>query len=473
MRCSVWPIRSAAIARPQPVSQLTRIISGPPSASLWRVSPDRLYSAGMLGLCALGLLTILAVHRPKSLLPVLVLVGVLTSRPTAIGQRYPALGGAILILCGLAAALRALRLGIRVHVRVSPYVVLLLMWCWLSIHQRLVPGSEPSLLRTWITFFGPLIAFFAIALDPVLLARVRRLLVGTITAVAALTCCAVLLGVWFGFARISVATLPLSYQGSNTRLLLPGALTYGTQLGSGIPRFLGIGREPGMGAIFIGWAFFALPSGWKRSGWLRAVLLAALLATQSTTGIGIFGACWVLQQTFGLRRFSPLRTLAFGAVGAALSYVAIYNPSFGLLAKINVNGLNSYSSRQQAASLGWEAIRHNPFRTSNPNPLASVNLIAGAAAHGLPWLVLAALFLFMAVFRRGCRASWQPYAGLFMLIVFLTSQPFPGTTAVLVLALVGIHSPPDLVPLRAGPSLHVATPLSRSAVQQNLPVPAS
>lgn len=377
------------------------------------------------------------VQRPTFLIPAGVVVGILTCRPTSFGEAYPAVGP--LILMGMSAIWAITAVGKRRPGSRSiwPMVWITMGWIWLFIHPMFAPGSESTLKTSTLTVFAPVVLFWVFGSDAQVIDRIRRLAVGVTVGAAALTTAAVLGGLAIGFSALRLGVVPVSYEELGSTLLAPGALLYGNAIPADFPRFLGLGREPGMGAIFIGWAFLAMPADWSRQYLWKGFLIVALVATQSTAGLGIFGAVWALRAV--LMRSMPLlvRGLVVAAAFTGL-YVAIYNPTFGLLAKMSAGGGVSYIDRNVATTAGWRALTENPFGTYSDLPLSSVNMIAGIAVNGAPWFVAMAIFLVLPIVRHGPRA-WQAHSALLVFASLLFSQPLAGSTALIILSMISYY----------------------------------
>lgn len=322
-----------------------------------------------------------------------------------------------------------------------PVALVLLAGVWSIAHEMIVPQSEPNLWTTYLTFSLPLLAFHFIARDLALLSRVSRAMVAVVSGSALLTSVSFLAGLVIGWGHLHVGSLPLGYERINSGFLLPGSLIYGSDVGAGMPRFLGLGREPGMGAIFIGWAFFAMPQDWKRRRLLQGALWLALAATQSTTGIGLFGVAVAMYLVWGQKRFNPFVALVGLGVGCYVAWVAVVNPDFGFLSKFQSTG-TSFLDRNRATQAGLEAFIDQPFTATTDAPMSSINLIASAAVVGAPWVVCMFLLILAPVWRgmRLNRMSPALYSSALILVTMVSSQPVAGSTAILVLVLMNYYS---------------------------------
>jgi len=392
---------------------------------------------------AAALVAVIGVRRPDWLLPGAAALGVILCRPSAIGERVPVLGPALLALVGVVALVGALRHRTR-DVGVFPWPFLLFgtAWVWLGVHRLLNPLAEPNLATSTLTVFLPVVVLYLVVRDRDLLARTRTALVALVVVSATLTVVALALVLVLGPGTTLLGSVPLGYAGAGATdagagLYLPGALAYGVDPGALFPRMLGLGREPGMGALVLGWAFFAMPESFPRAVLCKAVLLLALLGTQSTAGIGIAGVCLVLQAVLGRRTFSPLAAGAATVAGVATVYLAVYDPTFGLLSK-SQSGM-SFSTRNQATLDGLTALTTHPFTATSTAPLSSVNLVAAIAVNGAPWFVLGTLLLLAPVLRAGRRDPLR-YGSLLVLMVMLTAQPLAGNAGVLLLAIIAYYA---------------------------------
>ena len=136
---------------------------------------------------AVALVAVLAVGRPALLLPGAIALGVLLTRPSAVGERVrcsvrwwssPPRARACCAPCASAASTAVRSRG--------RSLLMALAWVWLGLHALLAPGSEPNLGTSTITVFLPVMAFYFVVRDPELLARVRTALVGLVVGIAAL-----------------------------------------------------------------------------------------------------------------------------------------------------------------------------------------------------------------------------------------------------------------------------------------------
>ncbi|GAA3203671.1 hypothetical protein GCM10017690_08430 [Microbacterium terregens] len=328
------------------------------------------------------------------------------------------------------------------------------------VHEAIVPNSEASLTSILLTTALPIILFWFIARDRGYLEQSIIGLTTVVVVVAALSLVSFAVGAIIGFGATHVANVPLGYSDRGVGLLLPGGFTYGGTLSEGFPRMLGLGREPGMGAIYYAWAFFAIPATWRHRSVLRwVVLLGALLTTQSTAGVALFTISLALWVVFGRDRIRPLVALLALGASAAIAYLAIFDTSFGVLSKLETT---SYDERNAATLRGLEALQLNFWDSATTLPLSNVNLIAGVDAHGGPWLVILGVLLITALIRSG-RQNPMTYAALFIALTVLASQPIIDTPAILIMLFICVASRP----VRPAPELERLEPAERRSVTKS------
>lgn len=422
---------------------------------------ELLLDVRLLGATAvvLSVVAVVAVRRPDWLLPGGAALGVVLTRPSVVGEQVPVLGPVVLVAVAGGAVVTALRHRTRdVGVPPWPFALFAAAWLWLAVHRLLNPLAEPNLATSTVTVLVPVLAFYPVVRDRALLERTRTVLVGIVVVVAALTVVALVPIALLGPTATLVGTVPLGYTGGSA-LYLPGALAYGIDPNALLPRMLGLGREPGMGALVAGWAYFAMPRGFPHARAAKVLLLLGLLATQSTAGVGIVGVCLVLQAVVGRERFSPTAAVVavIGGIGAVS--LAVFDASFGLLSKVDSGG-GSFSDRNQATADGLTALLTHPFTAASTAPLSSVNLVASIAVDGAPWFLLAGAVLLAPVLRARRRDPLR-YGSLLVLVVMLTSQPLAGNAGVLLLAVISFYAaarPPRDAPVTAPEARRTAAP---------------
>lgn len=385
-------------------------------------------AAGVVGL---AFLVIVTVNHPRYLAPMLLGLGLVLCRPSVFGERMPWLGPAVVLVGAVLAAVSPKPEGEVRRFPVWPIWFFVAGYFWLVLRESLIGDDAFNLVSSSATVFLPVFAFMLVARNPDVLRRTSNVFVWLVTAASASVAVSVLVGLVVGYGALRMGTLPLGYEKASTGMLFPFSLSYGANAES-IPRFLGLGREPGMGAIYIGYAFFAMPDV-KRRLLFRAVLLAALLATQSTAGIGIFAVCLGLHFVWGQHKFRPFVALMAVGVSMWAIYLALYDTTFGFLTKQDTV---STTDRTRATSAGLEALFEQPFTASTTEPLSSINMIAGVAVTGAPWFMCMVLFMAAPLLVAGWRKKWTSYATLFILATMMTSQPLYGSTGVMILAVI-------------------------------------
>lgn len=400
-------------------------------------------------------------------LAAVLLLGVVLSRPTVLGLEFAKFGSSLVLIAAIGSGLHVLWQRQERAISVTPFVILALVWCWLFVRASVfhlsdvgVGWSDYPALGSSAAFFAPLMACIAVAWNQQVLDCVRRLFVGLCVVVSGLMGASVVLGLLVGFSTIKLGTIPISYEwSSGNDLLFPGSLVYGQSSGAGIPRLIGFGSEPGVGALFIGWSYFALPSDWRFRLWWQSVLVVGLLATQSTAGIGAFAVCLMMRElSVGRDRHIGLRVamLVTASMGA---WLAIANPDFGLIQKAAEG--SSFSDRAAATGAGFAAAVNDPLQASTTAPNAGINLIAGTAVFGLPWTALMLAFV-LSPFIHARRNDWQFYATALIALTLLSAQPFQDSTVFAFLVLITFYT--ACSPRRSGSG--VAIPISNRFVNR-------
>jgi hypothetical protein len=349
--------------------------------------------------------------------PLLLLAAVPFMRPFVFGERLSAVG---IVLASAAAAIAIIDdRGTQAKIGRSTRSLLLwasLLWVWSLLQLSWLPGSLESALRGLAD--GPAVLLAAVV---VLREDRRRLialrgLIGVLLASCISFVITYLLWRVNGYGTSLIARLPSTYKSvvGTTSVFFPftatsSSYTFGSTV---IPRFLGIGREPGVGAAILGWAFFMVPRiGWRRR-W-QLLIVAGLLGTQSTAGFGVFLIIWVIDRFIVPRRMPwTLGSAVKQWIGIALlfaaTWLAVYAPfGYGLQAKQDLNAV-SYDTRLGAMERGLHAISRYPFGQalrSDQLANAGINLIAAITLIGIPGLVLAILLFYLPFARSSVRAE--------------------------------------------------------------------
>jgi hypothetical protein len=246
-----------------------------------------------------------------------------------------------------------------------------------------------------------------------------------------------------------VAHVPGTAHSFASDIYFPGTITTATQtvLGLTMPRFDGIGREPGWMAMWCALAYFLIPRITKRrSRVVRAMLLVGMLATFSTAGFGVFLVVWSFEKFLRPRRggdasLTYLRWVVGGIVMVAAVWLAIKAPVFGLDAKSIMNA-TSLDDRTLATRAGLNALRTSPLVGTSHG--SGVNLVASIAGAGLPFSLAVLAALFMPLRSHPARGmALGPISVL--AITLVTSQPAQDSTWVYVAAVIiyAVTLPPE------------------------------
>lgn len=273
---------------------------------------------------------------------------------------------------------------------------------------------------------GSIVAIVIVAQHPVHRLQIARgfvLIVGVACASYAVTALMwTLLGVGFG----EVTQVVVGKFGMQP-VFFPFTTTCETQtvLGLELPRFTGIGREPGWMAMYCAAAFFLADSVGLRSRRLKAVLLLGLLGCVSTAGFGVFVVVWAWDRTLRPRGGITLANYSRQVFGLAALPVALWlasdAPILGLSAKKSQNG-QSLTEREDATAAGWRALFEHPWGGRGSEAQSGVNLVSDISVDGLVFvlLVTGALLLPILVQRRIAKGTC---VALVVFLTMLLSQP--------------------------------------------------
>jgi hypothetical protein len=247
-------------------------------------------------------------------------------------------------------------------------------------------------------------------------------------------------GLWvvggIGAGRILQFRLPGSFWQA---LYFPMTLTTSVidVLGITLPRFSGLGREPGWMGMYLAFAFFLLPRvGWRKARW-RLLCTLGILGTFSTAGFGVFVVVLAFEGFLRTRRASSLladymrRLLGLSLLTGA-AWLAVNAPVLGLAAKGQINEI-SLSERSAATAAGWDALWRAPLGGEATVRLSEINLIAAIASAGLPFVIcVVAALLLPRVSHQARSLTSAPITVL--LLTLATAQPAKDSTWVFVLA---------------------------------------
>ncbi|MBD0324454.1 MAG: hypothetical protein ICV72_13865 [Aldersonia sp.] len=367
----------------------------------------------------------------------LLLLAVPLMRPMILGEDL----SAVATILALAAALLAWiddRGSVRSDAAARTLVIFVAaIWAWI-----LLLLSARTTFPVGDTLRGLVTVPVTVAAATIVLRNERRrtlVLKGVVAATIALCASyAVTYLLWraggYDFARIG--RVRAGYEGRLTPLYAPFTATYSTVSIGGIPRFLGIAREPGMMAALLAWAFFMLPRiGWERRRW-QLLIVVGLLGTQSTAGFGVFLMVWVSERFIlrsGRSAFGVfLRRSAGVAVAVLAGWIAWYAPVFGVQAKTDFNQA-SVDVRSIAMDRGIQAVTQHPWGQDLVGADAvnsAINIVASIAVLGIPGFLLGASAVALpAVLSRQRRQALAPIGVI--LCTVAVSQPLTHSTALL------------------------------------------
>lgn len=205
-----------------------------------------------------------------------------------------------------------------------------------------------------------------------------------------------------------------------------------------VPRFSGLGREPGWMSMYAAFVWFVWPLVGKPTIIGRIILMCGILAPISTAGFGVFVVVLGLSLVIRAARRPSLRAAYLGVAASlvvvSLSiYLALFAPVFGLSAK-STQSAASLSERDAATRAGLDALGQLSFGQRVEYPRSDINLIAAIASKGWPYALLFLLTLAVPLLvSRRKAALVAPVAVLALTIVL--AQPPGGSVFILVLTI--------------------------------------
>jgi hypothetical protein len=328
----------------------------------------------------------------------LLLLSIPFTRPFLFGERYAVVGAALALAAALAATVadggrpRTMEPAAR-----ALLAWLALQWGWLLLLPVLHPTIQVGdTLRGLATVPAVVAASCIVLRDPARRHAIARTLVAVVVAACVSFAATALVWMARGVGSGQVGQIPASYRPLEGRgdTLTPMLFPF-TTVASGaeyfgvfIPRFLGLGREPGVMACLIVWAvFMATRLGFRRR-WV-AVLILGLAGTQSSGGFGVLLLAWVLTVAFVIpqRHLGALAGMCRQFVGVGLlavaAYLAVWAPAFGLEAKRDLNPA-SVQDRQNATMAGVHALTTAPtgLDPEDRPPTAGINVVAATSIIG-------------------------------------------------------------------------------------------
>ena len=395
---------------------------------------------------ALGLV-ICAARAPHLTSVGLLLAALPLCRPFLLSEQYAAEGAAL--ACAAAAVAWAADQQETSLPRLARSDRAALWWCcalWAWIAAQLVvihAGTAEDVVKSIVTV--PLVLAAAV----LVLRHPRR---RTAVALGLVAACVVLcgsfvitFGLWraAGYGAFHLGALPAGYETVPTQLYAPFTTTYGalTYHGVQVPRFLGVGRESGIMACFLGWAYFALPVlGRRWNRWpVKALLVAGILGTQSTAGVGVFLVVWagrfLVRRHPGRYLVGDLGRQALGLILVGVAgWLAVVAPALGVQARNGVNAA-SVDIRRDATILGLHSALAHPLGqtlASNDQTLAGVNLVAALTVLGIPGVVCGLALMLRPLMLAANRGGSVP-AVVVVFLTMLTSQPLAHSVGLMAL----------------------------------------
>ncbi|GAB2832643.1 SGNH/GDSL hydrolase family protein [Microbacterium insulae] len=359
-------------------------------------------------------------------------------RPSILGERFTEWGVALI---AVAAFLVLVQSRARPHLARAAIVVIVLLTAAQAWAIFRVPYNGIGLAATLTGTVTILLAVSAFALVLADADRARMLARGLLVGIAVMSVSSfVTLVMAIVGAPVLLFTFPITAD-VEASVYAPFTITSGAQwvFGIEIPRFTGLGREPGWMAMYAAVAWFVWPHVFgRRLVVLRAFLLVGIVATLSTAGFGVFVVVAAVELIVRPRNgaglvWAYLRQVAGVALLVLAVWLAVAAPVVGLEAKATQNAA-SLSERNAATLDGLRALQSLSLGEESDSRIPGVNLVAAVAETGWPYSLLIALavLLPLAVTAQWRRAA-APVAVIFLTL--LLAQPPGESTLVFVLVI--------------------------------------
>lgn len=367
-------------------------------------------------------------------------------RPNILGERFAAAGLALVLVAGFFVLLQDR--GRATWGRPSTLLIVLLGFAqaWAVFRAPYNGIGVVAMITGSITTLTVLVVF-AFLLSSAERTRMflRALVVGIVILCASslITAALAVAGV-----RIELFSFPITDEVAAT-VYFPFTATSGIQsvFGIQIPRFTGLGREPGWMAMYaaVAWLIWPRLFGSRFRLW-RLLLVAGVLTPLSTAGFGIF----VVVAAFDLfLRPRPGSGIVIGyarqvtgvAVLVFAVWLAVAAPVLGLEAK-SVQNVASLDERNAATLDGLRALQELSLGEESASRIPGVNLIAAVAETGWPYSLLVALAIVLPLmFRTSRRHAIAPIGVIFLTL--LLAQP-PGESTTVFVLVAGVYALADL-----------------------------
>lgn len=304
-------------------------------------------------------------------------------------------------------------------------------YVWLFVVQA-VSGTD---LRARVVMQGGVVTFLIVSAAVVVVSERRSAAIVAKGFVVLVVVCslsyAVSLVAWLvvGVGSVELGSIAVSGRNELQPVYVPFTTTVSSlsPFGQPIPRFTGIGREPGWMAMYCVMCFFLAPRIGLSSPWWRVILLVGFAGCMSTGAFGVFVIFAVLDQMIksrrdvwstggALLRYSMGATLMVGAI-----YLAAFAPVLGFTAKSQINE-ESAVARSEATAAGWQALWNSPLGGDFSRQAGGLNLVAAISTVGLPFVLLVLLALCSPAFLRGVDRK-EVLPALILPATLATSQP--------------------------------------------------
>lgn len=305
---------------------------------------------------------------------------------------------------------------------------LFLGYLYILLREAATVGGDPATATFQSVFLtvGSLLALEIVCKDPRTARAVGRGVVVLTAAFCASYGITILFWIVAGVGSGQILTMPIGSWGLQP-VYFPFTPTVSFQpfFGIVVPRFTGLGREPGWMAMYCAAAFFMADMLKMRSKWIKPLLLLGLLGCVSTAGFGVFVVTWAyhrfLRDRGGISMKNYLRQVGGVAMMGVAVWVAVAAPVFGLAAKSTQNAA-SLDERSAATMAGVTYLFSDPWGGHYNIVQGGINLVSDVAVSGLPFVVLVIVGLLLTITSSGNK-QFSNAVGIVVLLTLLSSQP--------------------------------------------------
>jgi hypothetical protein len=357
-------------------------------------SSDVLPAVAVAVVLACAFVTVGAV-RPLVMAPLLIVAGALASQPNIFGFRYSGVGVAFMV-AGAGVAFVQDRLSAATFTPTtralrSPITWVAISYVWLLLRVALVDGAIeiPPIVSGGAISIVSMLAVLVTVANPARALVLAKLFAGLVILVCGSYAVTLLIWLATDFGGAQVKAIAVGSWPTPQPVYFPFTTTVSQAqfLGITIPRFTGIGREPGWMALYCIFAFFLVRRIFPKRRVPQLLLLVGLAGTVSTAGFGVFVGSFALALFLRRRASTPgfamLRTGWYFVLAGGAVWLILFAPVLGVSAKGSLNAVSAFE-RTTSTNAGVNALLTNPFPGGQEAAaVGGVNLVATIAAYGV------------------------------------------------------------------------------------------